>query len=320
MKKSQKLLGLLVVVGLIISLFPLNTTVATRFTGSISSNPSAIVTDGLTDISDNLSAYNTGVTAEHTIAFTTATSIPVGGKIEITFAKAGTFDISTIVDADVTESLTAGAADWSVSDQVLTGTITGAAVTAGAQSVGVGTVGSHDPTNPSMAGTYAIYITTKNASGAVLDNGYVLVNIGGGTSVAVTVKTYISVTISDQGSDGVQFGDVDPNTTDNPDVAQSTADSTTPSVTITAGSENNASIKVQGYLDADWSGTWPAANTYYALDTYDGTKVSYTTSPADIKTGIAASGTAKLWHFITVPSGEPSGPAQNTLYYEASPG
>lgn len=296
--KSKKLIGLAVILGLVISVFPLST---------------AMAAGTLTGVSDTISPLTVTSDASHTIAFTTIADIPVGGKIEITFASG--FSLTSVVDTDVAETLTAGTATFTVSGQKLIGTTASAIATAGAQSIVLN--GTNKINNPAAAGTYAVSIVTKNAVNAVLDSGYCLVTIGGGTAASVTVKTYISMTISDTNSDGVQFGAVDPNSNNNPDVAQSTTDSTVPSVTLTAGSENNATITVEGKLNAAWSGTWATADTSYGLDFYDDSETSYTTDYATLKSGVAASGTAKLWHFIDIPAGAAAGTQQNTIYFQA---
>ena len=140
-KRAYKLIGVAVILALLLVLLPVSTVLA----GSVSG------------VSDTLTTYATGATPTHTIAFTTATDIPVAGTITITFPSG--FDISSIVDGDVAETLTAGDATWAVSDQVLTGTIATATCTAGAQSVVIGS--TNYITSPSAANTYTITVDTS---------------------------------------------------------------------------------------------------------------------------------------------------------------
>lgn len=302
-KKTWKIIGLALVLGILVALFPMSTVFA---------NP-------LTSVSDTLTSYDTSAAPKHTIVFTTATSIPVGGKIEITFATG--FTISSIVDADVAETLTAGNATWAVSGQKLTGTIAGAAVTAGAQSVviGDGTGGGlHDITSPSTAGTYTINLVTRNASNAKLDSGYCLVQIGAGKAASVTVKTYISATITDNGDTGINFGDLNPGDTDKPEAAQGGA---TGAIHITVGTEVNATVKVSTEAAGDWSG--PSALLTVDKGTVNssdntGTDTAMSTSYQQVGSDIGAGtgGTVKVYHWISVPNGTTAGDYSNTYYYK----
>lgn len=127
--------------------------------------PMTALAAALTSVSDTLTDYTESAAPEHTIAFTTIGPIEIGEFIIITFPSG--FDISSIVDADVDETLTAGEATWEISSQVLTGTIITAQVTAGAQSIVIGDVGGglNEITNPSIAGTYTISIATTDDTG-----------------------------------------------------------------------------------------------------------------------------------------------------------
>ncbi|MBL7119351.1 MAG: hypothetical protein ISS53_01555 [Dehalococcoidia bacterium] len=145
-KRASKLIGVAMILSLLLVLLPVSTAVA----GS------------LTSVSDTLTTYATGAAPKQTIAFTTVTEIPTDGTIAITFPSG--FDISSIVDGDVAETLTAGSATWAVSEQVLTGTVATAAVTAGAQSIVIGdgaAAGLNDITSPSAASTYTVSISTS---------------------------------------------------------------------------------------------------------------------------------------------------------------
>ena len=59
----------------------------------------------------------------------------------------------------------------------------------------------------------------------------------------VTVNTFLSVTVTDTESNGIVFGSLNPNTFNNPDLAQDTAQ-TTPAVTVANDAVSNININV----------------------------------------------------------------------------
>jgi hypothetical protein len=308
MKKAWKIIGLALVLGMLVALYPMSSALAS---GSV--NP----------LSDTLSisignAYAISVAPEHTIAFTTATSIPVGGKIQITFASG--FNIASIVDADVVEALTGGAtATWSVSGQTLTGTIATNAVTASAQQVVIGdgaAGGKNDITNPSNAGTYSINVVTRNASGVQLDSGYCLVQIGMSMTASVTVKTYISATITDYGDAGINFGNMDPGVTNSPELAQTGSNG---AVNVTMGSENNVSVYVSTEAAGDWSDgnghTFSVSQgTFNSVNTPPGTNMS--TSYQQVGGAVSAGASVQVYHWLSIPNNQVAGLYTNTYYYK----
>ena len=75
-----------------------------------------ILAGSVTSVSETLTTYATGATPTHTLAFTTATDVAVSGTITFTFPSG--FDLTGVVDGDVTETLTAGTATWAVSGQM----------------------------------------------------------------------------------------------------------------------------------------------------------------------------------------------------------
>ncbi len=146
LKRRCRLIAIALVMSLLLVLMPV---------GSVLAAP-------LTSVSDTLTTYATAASPKHTIAFTTVTEIPISGTITITFPSG--FDISSIVDADVAEALTAGDATWAVSGQDLVGTVATAAATVGAQSVVIGdgaAAGLNDITSHSTANAYTISIATS---------------------------------------------------------------------------------------------------------------------------------------------------------------
>jgi hypothetical protein len=295
MKKAWKIIGLALVLGILVALYPMSS----AFAGS------------LTPVSDNLSNANTGVTATHTITFTTATSIPIGGRIEIVFAS-GFTGVGSIANGDVTATLTSGSATWSSSGQTVTGTIT-TAVTAGAQQIVIGS--THLITNPSNAGTYSINVVTRNASGVQLDSGYCLVQVGMSIPASVTVKTYISATITDYGDGGINFGNMDPGVTNSPELAQTGSNG---AVNVTMGSENNVSVYVSTNAAGAWSdGTDTFAvsqGTFNSTNSAPGTNMS--TSYQHVGGAVSAGASVQVYHWLSIPNNQVAGLYTNTYYYQ----
>jgi hypothetical protein len=294
MKKAWKIIGLALVLGILVALYPMSS----AFAGS------------LTPVSDNLSNANTGVTATHTITFTTATSIPIGGRIEIVFAS-GFTGVGSIANGDVTATLTSGSATWSGSGQTVTGTIT-TAVNAGAQQIVIGS--THLITNPS-AGTYTINVVTRDASGVQLDSGYCLVQVGMSMTASVTVKTYISATITDYGDPGINFGNMDPGVTNSPELAQTGSNG---ALNVTMGSENNVSVYVSTKAADNWSdGTdnfGVGQGTFNNTDGAPGSAMS--TSYQNVGGAVSHGASVQVYHWLSIPDNQPAGLYTNTYYYQ----
>jgi hypothetical protein len=312
MTKSWKLISLVLVVGLLAAMIPMSTVMAAGT---------------LTGVSDTLSNPAASASPMHTIKFTPVTAVPSGGTINITFSGDDTFTgLGAITTSDVTldDSGTAAVASVSDSGQVLTIT-TDTADTSGAVTITIGdgeASGLNDITSPA-AGNYTISIITKDGT-TTLDTGYVGIAIGDGTGASVTVKSYISTTISDGvTADGVDFGEVDPDADIyNPDADQT---DTLSSVSILVGDETNVEVDILGRIAGDWfvdgANDIPYANTKWS-STYQGTPGSgntndYSTSYAEIGADVEGGEYAYLWHWLIVPDGTPAGSYENTLYYQA---
>lgn len=145
-------------------------------------------------VSDTLSTSEPGVAANHTVKFTAITEIPVSGKIVIT-PQSGSFNIPSVLDfADVdllidnsqkTLAASAGAGSGgavgvsavSGTSGSLTFTLNDSDLVSGSSAVIIkigtnasfGAAGSRQISNPATSGSYKIKITTKNSSGATLD-------------------------------------------------------------------------------------------------------------------------------------------------------
>jgi len=144
-----------------------------------------------------------------------------------------------------------------------------------------------------------------------------LMAVSGTVPASVTVSEYISFTVTDNGAAGLQFGSLDPGTTDVPEAAQNG----TGAVTLTVAAETNVNCDIEvKATDFTGAGTiaitnakygitstlaaataFAAANTYYTLDT---------------STALAAK-TVNVWHWLSIPSVQEAGSYSSTFTYQA---
>jgi len=121
-----------------------------------------------------------------------------------------------------------------------------------------------------------------------------------GTTASVSVNEFLSVTITSGAP--VLFGDLADDTSDN----QAENDP----LTATIGAETNiGSIDVRTSADtATFSGpgTLAVGNMKWS-DALGGTYTSYTTSAADVCTGLSASQDCDIYHQISIPDNQPAG-------------
>ena len=134
-------------------------------------------------------------------------------------------------------------------------------------------------------------------------------------SASVTVNEVISVTISDAGSNGVQFGSLDPGTSDSPDIDQSTDNSDTPAVTVAINVGTNVAVDVS-LKGTDFDATVPITGGSWAEETYDAAKSYMTTSYQVVAGNLAPGQSVELWHFLTVPAGAAAGTFSSTYTYQ----
>ena len=135
-------------------------------------------------------------------------------------------------------------------------------------------------------------------------------------TASVTITEVISVTVADAGSNGIQFGELAQGDTEQPDIAQSTSDDSTPAVTVTMGAENNVDCDVN-IKGTDFHTSIPIENAKWAEGAHDASKNVMTDSFALVKSDVAASGVVSIWHFITIPGDAAGGTFDSTFTYEA---
>lgn len=157
----------------------------------------------MTNVSDTITDSKPGATTDHEVDFTTATTTPSNGTIEILFPSG--FDLT---GADVTCPNGSGQIDGQTAKCTLNANLppTSTQVTVS------------DVVNPS-AGFYKITITTKTSGGTVLDYGEAMVAIVSG----VTVKANVAATLSFE-IKGVNAGDTNPEVDPNVTSTSSTID------------------------------------------------------------------------------------------------
>lgn len=160
----------------------------------------------LTGMSDTMTRLQTSTDSDHTIAFTTATTLTAGQTIKIQFDPDGdAFTLKgTLDDADMTgtgftvvDSCGGGsdemtvAVDTSAPDENITLTVcAGDTVAAGAKTL---EIANGEITNPSSADTYEIEITTSSDSGTLS----VVIVTDDTVTVSATVDPSLTFSISD---------------------------------------------------------------------------------------------------------------------------
>jgi hypothetical protein len=127
-------------------------------------------------------------------------------------------------------------------------------------------------------------------------------------TASVHVNSTISITIIDAPTDGIHFGNLDPGTTDNPDLD---ASDTTPSIIVENSGNEPADVQISG---TDFGTGFDVTNAKYSL-TYAGAKVAMSTSNATVQS-LAAGANVTIWHWLDVPSGVAAGDYSSTFSYQ----
>jgi len=136
-----------------------------------------------------------------------------------------------------------------------------------------------------------------------------------GVTASVTVSEVIDITISDAGDNGIQFGELDPDTADNPDEAQSTADDTIPAVTVAINPATNVNCNVS-LKGTDFHTSIPITGASFAEGAHDVAKTYMTTSYQSVATSVAPNTDVELWLFLSIPSGAAGGAHSSTYTYQ----
>ncbi len=128
---------------------------------------------------------------------------------------------------------------------------------------------------------------------------------------SVTVGEVMSITLTDAGTAGINFGSQTPPVTGAGDTDQSSG---TPAIKVTVGSETNVSVDV-GIKGALLTGS--LALTYWKYSTtFGGTKTSIPAAYTKIYGPVGASSVNDVYHWIDVPTGTASGSHTITVTYK----
>ncbi len=124
----------------------------------------------------------------------------------------------------------------------------------------------------------------------------------------------ISITLSDPGSDGIDFGEVDPGSENVGDVLQ---DDGVPAVTVTVAPETDVAVDI-GIMGTVTSGDLELSNWKYSQDFEKTTIASLTGSPhVAVYTNKVANDICAFYHWITVPAGTTAGEHTVQVSYKA---
>ena len=133
-------------------------------------------------------------------------------------------------------------------------------------------------------------------------------------TATVFVNEYISSSISDENSDGIDFGLLNDGVSHQPDEAQGEG---TPAVTVTVSSETNVAcdVKVKGTAFAGPGDDIPVGNAEWGA-TFDATGTDMTTGFVQVGSTPAGGGTVGIWHWLDVPDNQQSGSYSATFTYQ----
>ena len=132
-------------------------------------------------------------------------------------------------------------------------------------------------------------------------------------TASVTVTEFASVTITDNGAAGLSFGNLEPGT-----VMQ--AETSSPSVTVTAAAENNVdmNITISG-IDFSDGGTnsFGIGNAYWNDSNETGTATAMSTTAAGV--AILAAGTSvDIYHWLSIPANQAAASYTSTFTYSGN--
>jgi len=134
---------------------------------------------------------------------------------------------------------------------------------------------------------------------------------------SVTVTETISFTVTDPGTNGINFGSPNQGTTDNPEAAQNGAGA----VTLAVGSETNVDCNVQIKASGDFSDgahTIALSNAHWDTDNVVTGYTAMTTTYATIGTSTTGAAYSQdVWHWLSIPSGQVAGTYTTDYYYQA---
>jgi hypothetical protein len=129
-------------------------------------------------------------------------------------------------------------------------------------------------------------------------------------TASVSVDEFISITLSDEGTSGINFGSVDPDGSTYGDLDQSDG---TPAIEVVVGGETNVSVDIG--IKGETAGALALTNWKYS-ETFGGAKTSLPAAYAAVYTAEGV-GSYDFYHWVTVPNATASGTYNATVYYKA---
>jgi hypothetical protein len=155
--------------------------------------------------------------------------------------------------------------------------------------------------------TLSLMLVAVLAAPAIADD-----NDDAGVEASVTVNEVVSISLTDAGDSGIDFGSVDTATANISDIAQSDG---VPAIQVVVEPETNVNvdIAVKGFIA---SGDLTLENWKYSL-TYAGTKASLPAvwSTADYEN--VGDGSYDFYHWLDVPADTTAGLKECYVYYKA---
>lgn len=138
-----------------------------------------------------------------------------------------------------------------------------------------------------------------------------------GKGATVTVNEWINFTVTDPGDSGLNWGDLNPGETDQPEVAQNSSGAVT--LKVAAETNVNCNIQVKGTdFTGTPSGTITIDNAKWDTDSGVSGATTMSTTYATITTSTAGTLTEQdVWHWLTIPSAQVAGSYSSTFTYQA---
>jgi hypothetical protein len=133
-------------------------------------------------------------------------------------------------------------------------------------------------------------------------------------TASVTVNTYASVTITDNGASGLAFGSLDPGT-------DKQAEAASPSVSVTTSSENNVdiAISISGTNFSDGgTNSFAVSNAFYNTTDVSGSAVAMSTTPTQVGSDLTPGDGMDIYHWLTIPANQAAASYSSTFTYTSS--
>lgn len=130
-------------------------------------------------------------------------------------------------------------------------------------------------------------------------------------TASVTVSEVVSITLTDTGTEGINFGMLNAGDTHNGDTDQSDG---TPAVQVNIGPETNVNVDIG--IKGTTTGALTLSNWKYSI-TFAGTPASLTGSYVAVYTNAAAGSSNGFYHWIDLPAITAAGTYNCTVYYKA---